>query len=586
MCPFGGIIIFDSVFHLGTFCADGNYILPESHRMNLGSNILIVTHYGLVQEVQISVHIRITVSRHIKGIINLCERVEEQTVWNQVRHKGDFAIAPFVGWLQYQSAVQSVLLNIYKSLTSFFLSISIHQFDTYKTHEKCKFLIRNFDYTTRHAFTVWMQTSLTSHKYAHLWTELSKHHLYSEAEEMLTLLTVNDEPVSVLTNIGSAYQSPVLVYGTLISNMCLHHQHMMIDIQIESHRFTKDDTQTNASPQSSNWWWCFMSFCSVDVVGPISQPLHPVIAHKVYSKQQIDEQIYEMIGMCGRIYANLYEPIKLYWTRRRNIDMTTLKQYHACALEISLSSNRSIMKGITLTLQVVYPSYGQFQYIFDFIKELTFHFTTQVSTARLDIDNSNVYPLMFPLTITYKYVTQFTLTFLNNFENSPYIPLTCKPHHPLPTVLFVCYFNIHPAYPQDVAQNLISELFSAISSSQLMRPRKVELNTKVVFGQFNHTTNDYTTPRHTLQHKYYILGPYNISAEQALEKCEHPMHSLKLVELFPTVTWSVFRRALEMKFSSSPRLLAQIFVLFLNISVVELEDDDKLLACNTVKLIQ
>jgi hypothetical protein len=171
MCPFGGIIIFYSVFHPGMFCAGGNYILPESHLMNLGSNILMIIYYGLVQEVQISFHIRITVSRHIKSIINPCERVEEQAAWNKLRHKGDFVDTTIVGWLQYNSTIQSVLLNMYETLTSTscYPTISIHQFYTYKTHQKCQFLIQNkiLHYTTRHAFTVWMQTSLTSHKYSH-----------------------------------------------------------------------------------------------------------------------------------------------------------------------------------------------------------------------------------------------------------------------------------------------------------------------------------------------------------------------------------------------------------------------------------
>ena len=76
-CAFGGLELFDSIFHLGTFCEDGTYSLPVDNTLHLSSNILVALVYGIPAYTYTFATITVAQS-HIKGIINACDRWQQQ----------------------------------------------------------------------------------------------------------------------------------------------------------------------------------------------------------------------------------------------------------------------------------------------------------------------------------------------------------------------------------------------------------------------------------------------------------------------------------------------------------------------------
>ena len=78
ICAFGGVIMYENIWHLGTFCEDGTYTLPIGHKINLGSNILTIIPYAVSSLVDITFKYTIGMSRQKKGVINICDRNVQQ----------------------------------------------------------------------------------------------------------------------------------------------------------------------------------------------------------------------------------------------------------------------------------------------------------------------------------------------------------------------------------------------------------------------------------------------------------------------------------------------------------------------------
>jgi hypothetical protein len=90
LCPFGGVILYDSMHHLGTFCEDGTYTLPVNHKLNLGHNILTIIPYASTSLASILFTFRLGVSMNTKGMINICHSYmqppNDQSPWNNFEY--------------------------------------------------------------------------------------------------------------------------------------------------------------------------------------------------------------------------------------------------------------------------------------------------------------------------------------------------------------------------------------------------------------------------------------------------------------------------------------------------------------------
>jgi hypothetical protein len=69
VCGLGGIDLFDSYRHLGTFCEDGTYSLPVDHQLKMQSNIISFIPYGIAAHTHVIFTAELTMSAH-KGFIN------------------------------------------------------------------------------------------------------------------------------------------------------------------------------------------------------------------------------------------------------------------------------------------------------------------------------------------------------------------------------------------------------------------------------------------------------------------------------------------------------------------------------------
>ena len=73
ICTSGGVILYDSHWHLGTFCGDGTYTLPVKQTFHLSTNILTIISYAVPAIDNIHFSYKLDVSSTTIGVINKCE---------------------------------------------------------------------------------------------------------------------------------------------------------------------------------------------------------------------------------------------------------------------------------------------------------------------------------------------------------------------------------------------------------------------------------------------------------------------------------------------------------------------------------
>ena len=80
MCPFGGLMVYDGFYHMGTFCGDGSFTLPIGKTLPLATSQLTLIEYSTPGKGKLSFSYTVDLVLVTSAIHNPCNFAEQQYV--------------------------------------------------------------------------------------------------------------------------------------------------------------------------------------------------------------------------------------------------------------------------------------------------------------------------------------------------------------------------------------------------------------------------------------------------------------------------------------------------------------------------
>ena len=78
VCPFGGLLIYDGFYHMGTFCGDGSYTLPVGKALPLATSQLMLIEYSMSGKGELTFSYKVDLVQRTSAIHNPCNFAEQQ----------------------------------------------------------------------------------------------------------------------------------------------------------------------------------------------------------------------------------------------------------------------------------------------------------------------------------------------------------------------------------------------------------------------------------------------------------------------------------------------------------------------------